>query len=162
MANVSVKLICKNCNSPFTHTKTVKGNGNSYKFWAINNISRCPNCYREEKRREGYRWAIQYLSDNGINLPNLTGTPKQITYAEKLRESFVGKYYDDISSVIGKYKAEKHSLTIEALDKGIEVGQAALQKWEETRDYYLFASVYVKSAGFLIDMFLGNDIEKVI
>jgi hypothetical protein len=161
MKTVSVNLICKECGNAFTHTKSVRGNGDTYKFWAMNNIDQCPKCYAEQKRRERVRWTLQFLSDNGIELKTLVGTPNQIRYAERLREDFLDKYYYEVVDVVEKYNAERNSLRIEAQEKGVEMGQAALQRWEGTKAYYLFASVYIKSAGFLIDMFLGKGIEKV-
>lgn len=161
MKVISVNLTCKTCNRTFTHTRSVKGNGNTYKYWAINNITKCPKCFAAEKKQERVTWTLQYLSDNYIELPTLTGTPNQIRYAEKLREDFIEKYYLEIVDVINKYNAEKNSFRIEARDKGIEIGQAALQRWEGTRDYFLFASVYVKSSSFLINMFLEKGIEQV-
>ena len=160
MKTVTLKIICRECGHTFTHSKSVRGNGGTYKYWAMNNIRQCPKCYSLGKRKERVAWTLQFLSDQGINLPELKGTYRQVEYAEKLREDFLDKYYLEVVDVVEKYNAEKNSLRLEARDKDIEIGQAALQRWEGTRKYFLFASVYVKSAGFLIDMFLGNGIEK--
>ena len=161
MKTISINLKCEECGCEFTHTKSVRGNRESYKYWALNHITQCPRCFAKAKKKERLAWTIQYLSDNGIELQNLSGTPKQIKYAEKLREEFIGKYYLEIVDVIHKYNASRNSFNFEAKEKGIQPGQAALQRWKGTRDYYLFASVFINSAGFLIDMFLNNGIEKV-
>lgn len=161
MKTISINLICKTCNNTFTHTKSVKGNGSNYKYWAINHIDKCPRCFAAEKRAERLNWTLQYLSDNYIELPELNGTPNQIKYAKRLRDDFIEKYYLEIVDVINKYNSSKNAFRIEARDRGIEMGQVALQKWSGTRDYYLFASVYIKSASFLINMFLDGGIESV-
>ncbi len=162
MKTITVNLTCKSCNNTFAHTKSVKGDGKAYIFWAKSNVTQCPRCYAEEKMKERMEWTLQYLSDNCINLPELTGTPGQIKYAEKLRNEFVEKYYLDIVDAVDKYMRNLYIFEAEAAEKDIRPGQAALLKWEGTRDYFLFASVYIQSAGFLIDMFLGDDIERVV
>lgn len=161
MKKISIELRCRNCGRTFTHSKTVSGDGNSYKFWALNNVTLCPGCYAEDKRRSRAEWATGYLYDNGITLPSLTGTDNQVRYAESLRENFIDRYCYEIADVIGKYNACHNSLWTEAHKKGIETGQEALQRWEGTRDYYLFASVYIKSASFLISLLSDRGIERV-
>ena len=64
--------------------------------------------------------------------------------------------------LVDKYMRNLYIFEAEAAEKDIRPGQEALLKWEGTRDYFLFASVYIQSAGFLIDMFLGDDIERVV
>lgn len=160
MKTITLNLKCNECEQTFTHSKKVKGDGASYKFWALNNISQCPKCFAKSKKEERIKWIIQYLSDNNIVLPVLAGTANQIRYAERLRDDFLEKYYQEIVDTVRKYNSIKNSLRIEAREKGIDIGQAALQRWKGTREYVYFASVYIKSAGFLINMFLDTKIEK--
>ena len=64
MKTVTLKLICKECGHTFTHSKSVRGNGDTYKYWAMNNIRQCPKCYSLGKRKSSVDAPVPLRSGN--------------------------------------------------------------------------------------------------
>lgn len=94
MAKVSIDLICEECGKSFTHTaiKHNRSEADSYAEWARDNIQICPECWRKQKiasKRSAdeakAESGIKKAEQEGVTLPELTGTPKQIAWAETIR-----------------------------------------------------------------------------
>lgn len=88
MARVKIECTCKVCGEKFTHIKfrNNREQADSYEEWAKENITICPDCYRRNEEEEAKKSASEKAE-----LPELTGTEKQIAYAEKLRAKIVSK-----------------------------------------------------------------------
>lgn len=56
----------------------------------------CPECYKEFIRQEDKEAAEEVLSESKLTLPALTGTEKQISYADELRNRYLR---DSVSSI---------------------------------------------------------------
>ena len=91
MAKVSITLVCKDCGESFRHEKICRNRSeaNDYENWAESHITQCPTCYKKEMR------AIQRENDakalEGINLPVLEGTERQVKWAEDIRRGSIAK-----------------------------------------------------------------------
>lgn len=93
----------------------------------------CPDCYREQQQEENARKAKEALE--GISLPELTGTPKQIAYAMSRRDEFISGFGAD---------AVKHIYHLEHLD-GEEAKKAQQELDAQGIDYETaMAAVYSK------------------
>ena len=94
MAMAKIEIRCEECGCTFTHTHKCynRDAANSYEDWAREHITVCPSCYGAAKRAEerarqdaAAEKGMQAISENGIALPELTGTEKQIAWANKIR-----------------------------------------------------------------------------
>lgn len=88
MARVKINCKCELCGGTFEHIK-FKNNrteAEKYEEWAKENITVCPDCYRRNEEEEAKKTASEKAE-----LPELTGTEKQVAYAEKLRAKIVSK-----------------------------------------------------------------------
>lgn len=93
----------------------------------------CPDCYREWQQEENTRKAKEALE--GITLPELTGTPKQIAYAMSRRDEFISGFGAD---------AVKHIYHLEHLE-GEEAEKAQQELDAKGIDYETaMAAVYNK------------------
>ena len=86
MARVKIECTCKACSQNFDHIKfkNTRAEADSYEEWAKENVQICPSCYRKNEEVEAKR-----LASEKVKLPSLSGTEKQIAYAEKLRAKIV-------------------------------------------------------------------------
>lgn len=92
MAKIDLELQCEDCGKMFRHTKIVRNRADaeSYKEWAQDNITICPQCYSEAMRRKRREELDQKTQEahsdiDGIELVDLTGTEKQIKWADDIR-----------------------------------------------------------------------------
>lgn len=102
MAKAEVKIVCQNCGREFYHSKKCysRSQADSYKEWAQQNITICPNCWAKLKK-ETKQLEINETKKE-MNFPELKGTPNQIAWAEAIRTEHV-------------------KFIIEAYDKHIEI-----------------------------------------
>ena len=96
-------MVCSICGEEYTAEKTCynRTEANSWEAWMKNQEGTCPDCYKKkmqaerEEKLEAER--IQHKKDNAeaaLNatnrgLPELSGTPKQIAWANTIREKFL-------------------------------------------------------------------------
>lgn len=94
MAKASVTIICEECGREFEHTHTCynRADAEHYEEWAADNITVCPECYSKQKRADerakldnATQMAYQAIAGSGIVLSGLTGTSKQIKWANDIR-----------------------------------------------------------------------------
>lgn len=95
MSKVKLTLTCSECGCDFTHTHYLnnRSSAESYEEWAKDNITVCPDCYEEEMRKAerakndaSAEAGKLKLAELGIELPPLTGTEKQVAWAESIRD----------------------------------------------------------------------------
>ena len=90
MPRAKIELTCKYCGDKFTHIKDGLENANkvkSYETWAKEHIDTCPECYKTVRRDEIRKEQDDVL--NGIKLPKLEGSEKQIAWADTIRRKGV-------------------------------------------------------------------------
>lgn len=90
MPRAKIDLTCKYCGDKFTHVKDGLQNANaviSYNKWAQEHIDTCPNCYKTVRKDEERKQQDDLLE--GINLPDLEGSEKQVAWAETIRRNGV-------------------------------------------------------------------------
>lgn len=117
------------------HTATIQLYGSTaereHKIAWMEREGLCPDCYREQQKEENARKAKEALE--GIELPELTGTQKQIAYAMSKRDEFISDFGTD---------AVKHIYHLEHLE-GEEAEKAQQELDRKGVDYETaMASVY--------------------
>ena len=92
MALARIEITCQECGKTFTHRKNCwnRDDANRYEEWAADNITICPECYGKMKRAEEHSRLDKQTDDavaaiGDIELAELTGTEKQIKWAESIR-----------------------------------------------------------------------------
>lgn len=103
MAKVKLTLTCSECGNEFIHTHYVNNrtSAESYEDWARENITVCPDCYRNAikaneraTRDEEVKHGRLKIAEIGLELPPLTGTEKQVAWADSIRTRAVGIFAD--------------------------------------------------------------------
>lgn len=91
MAKASVKIICAVCGEEFEHSKTCpsRKDADNYEQWAKSHINTCPHCLADAHREAEMDKARKATA--GIELVELTGTPKQIAWAADIRARMIAK-----------------------------------------------------------------------
>lgn len=84
MAIAKVELICRCCGETFTLRKERRNweEAQSFIEWAKENVGECPECRAKRLKREELVKALEGIGE----LPELTGSPKQIAWASSIRE----------------------------------------------------------------------------
>ena len=98
---VNIELKCNECGKSFEHRHSCRNREDAarYQEWAMENITTCPACYAEMKRaQERARLDKQTAEAReiiaGITLAPLTGTEKQIAWAEDIRARAAKMFQD--------------------------------------------------------------------
>lgn len=102
MAKASVVLKCKHCGEYFTHEKAnirTSGEARDYEDWAKEHIDTCPVCYAIAKRDEEIAKSKEL--SKSFNLSELSGSEKQISWAETIRAKALTS-----NATLRKYSAE--------------------------------------------------------
>ena len=106
MARATATCTCSVCGRTF-EVSTVRRNGreaDSWAEWAERAYTTCPECEQKEREAKAAELAKQAQADG---LPELVGSPKQITWAEQIRARYIessGKELDDILVEIKRHK----------------------------------------------------------
>lgn len=92
MAMATVEIRCTVCGETFTHSKNChsRKEADSYEAWAAENVTVCPHCYAEQKRKEAEKRAAE-REEKAAKYPlcELSGTEKQVKWANSIRAKFV-------------------------------------------------------------------------
>lgn len=98
MALARVKYICKTCGEEveFTKKKSNYADARSFEEWAKGMFDECPECKKKRMAREHEeenRKAAEAAKAKAW--PKLTGSEKQVAWANSIREGFVSKLVED-------------------------------------------------------------------
>ena len=146
MAKASIKLVCEKCGREFVHEKICynRSDANNYEDWASRNITICPDCYKAEmqaaeakKRAEQSAEAAEEAKK--LSLPALTGSEKQVAWANTLRHKMLVKYGIDHGFANGKTIDDLKSILDDCLSGKIQTTESDIHKlqmmyaaWTET------------------------------
>lgn len=86
------KCTCATCGATFTRIEYCYNReaANSYEEWAVENCIECNDCYRERMMREREDANAKVAAESAkMELPELTGSEKQIAWANKLRLEWI-------------------------------------------------------------------------
>ena len=153
MARATATCTCSVCGKTFERS-TIRNNrrdADSWVEWAEKAYTVCPECEQKEREAKAAELAKQAQADG---LPELVGSPKQITWAEQIRARYIessGKEMDDMLEVI-RQRREVGKETCEQ--------ELAAKRFEATRTYMLTT---ISSAHWWIDnrSDLVTNMEKV-
>lgn len=141
MARARATCTCSVCGKTF-EVSTIRRNSReteNWVEWAEKAYTTCPECEQKKREAKAAELAKQAQEDG---LPELVGSPKQITWAEQLRAGYIessGKELDDILMEIERSKeAGKYT-------EGDDLGA---KRFEATRTYMLTT---ISSAHWWID-----------
>ena len=127
MSIAKIPLICRSCGKAFEARSTQRNSAaaRSWEAWAREHMDTCPECYarvRREKELEAIKArALEWMGEHP--LPELTGTPRQIAWAEDLR-------YSRIAEISERCKPENAA---DWFWRWIE-GESSAQAWIDSRD----------------------------
>ena len=141
MARAIARCTCSICGNTFEKIsyRSNRRDANSWVEWAEKAYTVCPECEQKELEAKAAELAKQASADG---LPDLVGSPKQITWAEQIRARYIessGKELDDILMEIARHK-ESGEYT-----EGDNLGA---KRFEATRTYMLTT---ISSAHWWID-----------
>lgn len=127
MSIAKIILVCGNCGKTYEARSRQRNTttARAWEDWASENMEICPECYAREKRKKELEAirdrAMEWMGDHP--LPELTGTPRQIAWAEDLR-------YSRIKEIAERYRPDQAA---DWFWRWIECASSA-QKWIESRD----------------------------
>ena len=106
MAKGTATCRCRSCGKEFTVTeiKRNRRDADSWEAWASRHYDECPDCYKARKAEER-ETARQEMAELAKSRAALTGTPKQVAWANTIREKYIAevkKVYGDNEDT-GKY-----------------------------------------------------------
>lgn len=141
MAIVKIMLKCSTCGREFQHRHECRNSkdANSYEEWALHNVDECPDCRRERLRQEAIavqkakaEETLRQLQALGVSLPEITGTEKQIAYADDLRLRVLArdKRYPILVAVLQRHAAGDHA-GLRALYKDKSAIDAELDRYAQ-------------------------------
>ena len=102
MAKATVTCTCCECGKSFTASKMLasRDQANNWKEWAVSNIILCDDCRiiaKEAERAEANAKAAAEAKE--FELPELSGSPRQIEWANTIRVA----YFKSYSKIVAKY-----------------------------------------------------------
>ena len=102
MAKATVTCTCCECGKSFTASKILasRDQANNWEEWAKSNIIQCDDC-REKEREEEKAAANAKAAEAAkeFELPELSGSPRQIEWANTIRVA----YFKSYSKIVAKY-----------------------------------------------------------
>ncbi len=137
------------------HTATIQLYGSTaereHKITWMEREGLCPDCYRVQQKEENARKAKEALGD--IILPELTGTEKQIAYANDKRNEYILDFADRIKHIYRLEHLEgedvekaRKELTVKGVN--YETAMASVHRWQPKET----ACLHETDAGELIDI----------
>lgn len=92
MAKATATCVCKKCGKEFVKSAYNFSNrraADEWEAWAVDNFTLCPDCEAEA--------AQEKAASKGF--PELVGSPKQITWANKIRNQFAADCEKDLKEI---------------------------------------------------------------
>ena len=92
MAKATAVCTCSKCGKEFVCTNILQNRNaaNDWEHWAIAHYTVCGDCYKAELAEKRQAANAKAAKENAeMGLPSLTGSEKQIAWAEKLRNDFI-------------------------------------------------------------------------
>ena len=127
MSIAKIILVCSSCGKTYEARSRQRNTttARAWEDWASENMEICPECYAREKRETELEAikarALEWMGDHP--LPELTGTPRQIAWAEDLR-------YSRICEISERYRPDQAADWFWSW----MAGESSAQKWIECRD----------------------------
>ena len=142
MAKATAACTCCECGKSFTASKILasRDQAKNWEEWAVSNIIECDECRakaREEEKAAANAKAAEAAKE--FELPELSGSPRQIEWANTIRVA----YFKSYSKIIAKYaelESSKREQCKEELKSFSEVGEHLFSTktsgpfWIENRD----------------------------
>lgn len=158
MAKATAICECKVCGKKFkvTHESCSRQEANRWEQWAINQYDICPDCLAEQRKEEE---AARKEARRAKGIPSLTGTVKQIAWAEEIRNKFEDKIEEEIE------QREKRIKKLQDIGENTNKAAATLEKIKATNDYilanYTDSKWWIELRMFaMVAMSLINDVYK--
>ena len=107
MTKARAKYRCKTCGREFEATaiKANRRDADSWEEWAAEHIRECQDCRQERIEAERQAESEKAAADaRGKGYPSLTGTEKQIAWAERIRAEFVREWDGFIQATKDQHK----------------------------------------------------------
>lgn len=132
MARAKAHCTCERCGKEFIKIAYRQNStaARDYEKWAEENITICPDCWKAEQDAKAVA---------GLNLPELTGSPKQIAWAEDIRAKMLRKAREATKPL----KDDEKNLADECI-RYIAEGKAESRFWIDNRDNNFFRLPEVK------------------
>lgn len=105
MAKASVTLTCPDCGCEFIKSKTCcnRREADEWEAWvASHGPWMCPGCYKEHARAEERRKNEEAIAATGATLPPLTGSEKQVAWAEDIRANAIATAVKSLKDDVDK------------------------------------------------------------
>lgn len=157
MAKATAICECKVCGKKFVveHECCNRQEANRWEQWAVNQYDICPDCLAEQRKEEAARKGAR----KSKWIPTLTGTVKQIAWAEEIRNKFEDKIEEEIE------QREKRIKKLKDIGENTDKVTETLEKIKATNDYilanYTDSKWWIELRMFaMVAMSLINDVYK--
>lgn len=130
MAKTTAICECKVCGKKFEveHKCYNRQEANRWEQWAVNQYDICPDCLAEQRKEEE---AARKEARRAKGIPALTGTVKQIAWAEEIRDKFENLIEKEIE------QREKRIKKLQDIGENTDKAVETLEKIKATNDYIL-------------------------
>lgn len=122
MARVKIEITCKECGKTFTHFHTCRNTTEaaSYEAWALKHITTCREC--DIRLAEEADKNKKEAMEEKLNLPELSGSEKQINWARTIRFDILKEIPDEKmnfmkKSISGLTESDFNEAQLEQLGK---------------------------------------------
>ena len=137
MAKARAICTCSICGATFEKTavKYNRREADSWEEWAVQKYTICPDCEQKQREEAAAACAEQAAAQGWATL---TGSPKQVTWAEQLRANFVESAQKAFARWAEDAETERslgHETKAARLDKGREVYTKLLQDLLQEQGY---------------------------
>ena len=143
MAKWQVTCICEKCGKEFSRTGFAgnRADADKREDWVKKNPGLCRDCWKEEKAAEEDEFI------RSLPLPELTGTEKQVKYAEDLRKRYLVSYCsrEDVEKLVGKGTADDYA-------KVKAIAEAHPEKTKGNHLITIVTCLWETEAGYLISL----------
>lgn len=163
MAIAKIEITCTNCGCTFTHRRECRNftEANSYKQWAVENITTCPACHRKAAMESAIASLETTLCKLGIVLPPIDGvSEKQIAYACSVRQRVLSsdiraieKYHRGMSRLQSPETLEKTRKACE--EHGITLEEKIDHDLKRNGLYRIHIAITSTSAREILDKLVG-------
>lgn len=138
MAIATATCTCATCGKTFEvrAQKQNRRDADAWETWAADHLDECTDCYKARRQRERDEERARAAAEaRELGWPELTGTEKQVNWANTIREGIIRHFNDLLAELVENGGDKEGEDTVRGVRDWLLTSKTSASNWIDVRDY---------------------------